>query len=90
MGQRGRYVLQVPMASCPLVEYNTADLKTFLADLRPDISSSTTFTLQTLDGVGYLRRCLLPHAKSDAGLEPANSVRGWRGGGKPQHPRSMD
>ncbi|THH32196.1 hypothetical protein EUX98_g1969 [Antrodiella citrinella] len=29
---------------------NSADLKTFLSDFRQDMSSSTTFTLQTLDG----------------------------------------
>ncbi|EED77904.1 family S53 protease-like protein [Postia placenta Mad-698-R] len=29
---------------------NQADLKTFLTTLRPDLSSSTTFSLQTLDG----------------------------------------
>ncbi|TCD71643.1 hypothetical protein EIP91_007390 [Steccherinum ochraceum] len=42
---------------------NQADLKSFLANLRPDLSSSTTFTLQTLDGGQN------PQAQSQAGIE---------------------
>ncbi|KAJ4479868.1 family S53 protease-like protein [Lentinula lateritia] len=41
----------------------TADLKTFLGSLRTDISSATTFALQTLDGGSD------PQAARDAGIE---------------------
>ncbi|KAJ3798851.1 family S53 protease-like protein [Lentinula aff. detonsa] len=41
----------------------TADLKTFLSNLRPDIASTTTFTLQTLDGGSD------PQSARDAGIE---------------------
>ncbi|KAI5116074.1 hypothetical protein M0805_004385 [Coniferiporia weirii] len=42
---------------------NSADLKTFLGKFRTDISSSTTFALQTLDGGSN------PQSASDAGVE---------------------
>ncbi|KAH9847188.1 family S53 protease [Lenzites betulinus] len=42
---------------------NQADLKSFLRALRPDLSSSTTFTLQTLDGGQN------PQSAADAGVE---------------------
>ncbi|KAJ7092235.1 family S53 protease [Mycena epipterygia] len=42
---------------------NSADLKEFLTDFRTDISSSTTFTLQTLDGG------VNPQVRADAGGE---------------------
>ncbi|KAF7293931.1 Peptidase S53 domain-containing protein [Mycena chlorophos] len=42
---------------------NQADLKVFLTSFRPDISPSTTFTLQTLDGGSN------PQNRSEAGLE---------------------
>ncbi|KAJ3488113.1 hypothetical protein NLI96_g3093 [Meripilus lineatus] len=42
---------------------NSADLRTFLTALRPDISPSTTFTLQTLDGGSN------PQGRSQAGIE---------------------
>ncbi|KAI0795785.1 family S53 protease [Abortiporus biennis] len=42
---------------------NQADLKSFLTSLRSDISSSTTFTLQTLDGGQN------PQTRSEAGIE---------------------
>ncbi|KAF8190227.1 family S53 protease [Mycena galopus ATCC 62051] len=42
---------------------NAADLKTFLKDFRTDMSSSTTFTLSTLDGGSN------PQSSSDAGIE---------------------
>ncbi|KAE9385768.1 family S53 protease [Gymnopus androsaceus JB14] len=41
----------------------TADLKSFLTSLRPDISSTTTFALTTLDGGSD------PQAARDAGIE---------------------
>ncbi|KAJ4468830.1 family S53 protease-like protein [Lentinula aciculospora] len=41
----------------------TADLRTFLGGLRPDIASTTTFTLQTLDGGSN------PQSARDAGIE---------------------
>ncbi|KIK70213.1 hypothetical protein GYMLUDRAFT_152126 [Collybiopsis luxurians FD-317 M1] len=41
----------------------TADLKSFLTSLRPDISSSTTFTVQDLDGGSD------PQSARDAGIE---------------------
>ncbi|KAK0186036.1 family S53 protease-like protein [Armillaria mellea] len=41
----------------------TADLQTFLRDFRPDMSSTTTFTLQTLDGGQN------PQSADDAGAE---------------------
>ncbi|PBK67922.1 family S53 protease-like protein [Armillaria solidipes] len=41
----------------------TADLQTFLRVLRPDISSTTTFTLQTLDGGQN------PQSVNEAGIE---------------------
>ncbi|THH32184.1 hypothetical protein EUX98_g1978 [Antrodiella citrinella] len=47
----GHVELVHPTISGFIEQYaNQADLKTFLSDLRKDISSSTTFTLQTLDG----------------------------------------
>jgi len=42
---------------------NSADLKEFLTSLRPDLSSSTTFTLQTLDGGTNTQ------TRADAGIE---------------------
>ncbi|TDL17184.1 family S53 protease [Rickenella mellea] len=42
---------------------NQADLTTFLKNLRPDISSTTTFTLQTLDGGRN------PQSPKQAGIE---------------------
>ncbi len=42
---------------------NKADLKTFLAKFRTDISSSTSFTLQTLDGGSN------PQGSNQAGVE---------------------
>ncbi|KII88063.1 hypothetical protein PLICRDRAFT_30516 [Plicaturopsis crispa FD-325 SS-3] len=42
---------------------NQADLRTFLSALRPDIPSTTTFTLQTLDGGEN------PQSASEAGVE---------------------
>ncbi|KAJ3729755.1 family S53 protease-like protein [Lentinula raphanica] len=45
----------------------TADLRTFLGSLRPDISSTTTFTLQTLDGGSD------PQSARDAGIEAFNT-----------------
>lgn len=42
---------------------NQADLKTFLTAFRPDLSSSTTFALQTLDGGSN------PQSSSQAGIE---------------------
>ncbi len=42
---------------------NKADLKTFLTRFRTDISSSTSFTLQTLDGGSN------PQSSSEAGVE---------------------
>ncbi|ESK96314.1 protease s8 tripeptidyl peptidase [Moniliophthora roreri MCA 2997] len=42
---------------------NTADLRTFLANLRPDLPSTTTFTLQTLDGGQN------PQGANQAGIE---------------------
>jgi len=42
---------------------NEADLSTFLSSLRPDISSTTTFTLQTLDGG------VNTQTRADAGIE---------------------
>ncbi|KAJ6450110.1 family S53 protease [Mycena sanguinolenta] len=42
---------------------NAADLKTFLKSFRTDMSSSTTFTLQTLDGGSN------PQSGSEAGVE---------------------
>ncbi len=41
----------------------TADLRTFLTALRPDIPSTTTFTLQTLDGGQNIQ------SASEAGIE---------------------
>ncbi|KAJ7779427.1 family S53 protease-like protein [Mycena maculata] len=43
---------------------NEADLKEFLTDFRTDISSSTTFTLQTLDGGENVQT-----PRADAGIE---------------------
>ncbi|KAI0812367.1 family S53 protease [Irpex lacteus] len=42
---------------------NQADLRTFLTNLRPDISASTSFALQTLDGGSN------PQGQSQAGVE---------------------
>ncbi|EIN08102.1 subtilisin-like protein [Punctularia strigosozonata HHB-11173 SS5] len=42
---------------------NAADLKTFLTDFRTDMSSSTTFTLETLDGGSN------PQNANEAGIE---------------------
>ncbi|KAI0066344.1 subtilisin-like protein [Artomyces pyxidatus] len=42
---------------------NQADLKTFLTSFRKDLPSSTTFTLQTLDGGSN------PQSQSEAGIE---------------------
>ncbi|KAF9269034.1 family S53 protease-like protein [Marasmius fiardii PR-910] len=42
---------------------NQADLRTFLVNLRPDLPSTTTFTLQTLDGGQN------PQGASQAGIE---------------------
>lgn len=42
---------------------NQADLSTFLASLRPDMASTTAFTLQTLDGGTN------PQTRSEAGVE---------------------
>nr|GAT54940.1 predicted protein [Mycena chlorophos] len=42
---------------------NQADLKEFLTSFRPDIPSSTTFTLQTVDGGSN------PQTRSEAGIE---------------------
>lgn len=41
----------------------SADLRTFLTSLRPDLASTTTFALQTLDGGSN------PQGRNDAGIE---------------------